>query len=180
MAKSNIGQTGAESIRIGNRTLDELPIAEAAHAKEGIAEFLKTEHDNKILAVRAKYPDTPMVSIDAFLRECKDNLARTRQFIADIEGRKNNYASLIGVCKHRDKMLEKLDPEDDAAQIRELKKNFPPYDVPAMKQQVKQFEESIEQGHRVCAKEMESINELNKLRIECEMRDKELAALGVN
>lgn len=180
MAKSNIGQTGVESIRIGGRTIDELPIAEAAHAKAGLAEFLKTDHDNKIAAVRAKYPDTPMASIDAFLTECKENLKRTRDFIANIEGRKNEYAGLIGLCKHRDKMIAQLDPVANAEEIRGLRKQFPPYDVAAMRQQIKQFEESIEQGHTVCGKEMESINELNKLRIECEMRDKELAALGVN
>jgi hypothetical protein len=176
---SNVGQLGPESVRFKGMKIDDLPIAEAAHAKAGMVAYLKTDHDNKIAGVRARYPDTPIPSIDGFLKECKANLKRTRDFIADVESKKNEYSALIGLCKHRDKEIAKLDPETDAAEIKALRLQFPPYNVQAMLRQIKQFEESINMGHEVCGKEMDSINELNKLRAVCEQRDQELKALGV-
>ena len=175
---SNIGITGIDSIRFRGKTASELPLRESRIAQEGIVQFAKDQHQHKIEQTKARYPTIPIASIDGYLRECKANLKKTRDFVSEWESRRAEYLGLISMCKHRDKEIEKLDPEADAEVIKDLKRRFPPYDVQAMLKQVKMFERDIKKGHEVCDTEIKQISELNKMRVQCEQRDQELESLG--
>lgn len=172
---SNIGEIGPESLRLGGRTIDQLPIAEAAHAKQGMPDFLKSERQNQIERIKGAYPKQTLAWIDGTIRECTHNLGRVRDLIGGQNKMINEYMGQIHLCKHRDKLLEKTEDPDE---IKALKKQFPLYDVQAMKQQVKQCREAINRSNVVIDKEHDSIAELKKLRAKCVERDEKLAELG--
>lgn len=175
MSKSNIGQTGPESIRLGGMSIDQLPIAAAAHAKQSMPDFLKSNRQNKIDSIIGAYPKQSVDWIDGAIRECMHNLNNVRLLIAGQNKMINEYMGQISMCKHRDKLLAKTTNKDE---IKALKKQFPLYDVKAMKQQVKQCREAINRSDEVIDKEHESIAELRELRAKCVERDEKLAELG--
>lgn len=176
--KDNIGVTGIDSLRLGGMSIDELPIAEAAITKQQMSSFLKSDKENKVEAIRAKYPKQTIPWIDGAIRECEANIKRIRDLISDQNKMINDYSAQIGLCQHRDKLIRKLDKEEDKELIKDLNKQFPPYNVEAMQQQIRQCRESIVLSNEVIDKEHDSITELKSLRVKCEQRDRELKAYG--
>ena len=177
--KDTIGVTGIESLKLGGMSVDELPIAEAAITKEQLPQFLKSVKDNEIEAIKGKYPKQTLAWVDGAIRECEGNLSNMRRLITEQSDIINNYSAQISLCEHRDKLLKDLDPEKDKDRIKELNIQFPPYNVDAMRQQIKQCKEAIVRSNDVIDQEHESIARLKSLRVKCEQRDNELRAYGV-
>ena len=177
----NIGETGLASIRIGGMKLDTLPIAEAAIAKQQWSEKQAEDIRNKIEDILGRYPTHRVTYLESRIAECQDNIVRVRKLKAEQEQMINDYAGHIGMCNHRDRELEKLDPDNpvDAAAIKDLKRRFPPYTVEAMKQQITQCKEAILRCDVVVDAENKSIAELNGMLALCKQRDSELKQFGV-
>ncbi len=182
--KSNIGVTGIESIRIGGATINNLPIAETAIVNQQMPEVIETDRQNKINAVKEKYPKQSISWLDGAVNECEATIKNVQRLISEQSVMINEYSGYISLCDHRDRMIAKIEEKGGDAseikeQIKELKIQFPPYDVNAMKQQIVQCNEAIERSNDVISQEHESISKLRELKSKCIKRDIELKSLGV-
>lgn len=175
MSESNEGINGIDSIRIGGKKIDELPIAEAALTKQQWPLIIKSDKENKIVNIKARYPKQTVAWIDGAIRECEDSIKKIRSLKDSQQAMINEYTGLISLCKHRDNEIARTKSEE---KILELKKQFPPYNVRAMKQQIQQCNEAIFRSDGVIDKEHKSIFELKELRTQCAKRNEELKALG--
>ena len=178
MGKSNEGVTGVESIRIGGMTFDQLPIAEAALTKQQLPGILEDARENKIVNIKAQYPKQTVDWINGAINECNASIKNVRDLIGRQRVMIEEYTGFISLCRHRDKELMKLHDTEDADKIKALKKQFPLYNVKAMRQQVQQCNEAIYRSDKVIDQEHASISELKELMVKCEKRDVELKALG--
>lgn len=176
--ENNHGEMGVDSLRIGGMKVDHLPIAESAITKQQLPMFIKSDKENKVEAIKARYPTQTIGWIDGAIRECDVNLKNVRNLISDQNRMINEYSAQIGLCEHRDKLVARLDPEQDKEEIKELNIQFPPYNVKAMQQQIRQCREAIQRSNDVIDKEHESMQTLRELRVVCEKRDRELKAYG--
>jgi hypothetical protein len=179
-ADSNIGISGPESVRVGGRRIENLPIAEAARAKDQIPAVYKTDLQNKIAAIKAKYPPAKVVYYESRTRECHENIDRVQKFSDNLRRQISEYTAQITMCKYRDKEIANI-PEDDPdreEKIRDLKKRFPLYQVDAMEAQIVQFEEGCVRSEEVIKKENASIAELSEAIGLVKQRDLELKRLG--
>lgn len=171
----NIGTSGVDSIRIGGMKIDDLPIAEAAQVKEELPKFIKNEIKHKIETIKAEYPKQTIAYINGALLEAENNIKK----VSELKDREttliNEYTSLISLCKYRDKEIAKI---SDVAEIKEINKQFPPYNVEAMQQQVVQSTEAINRADEVIAREYKDIAGLRELLGLCQQRDKKLEELG--
>lgn len=183
---SNEGQTGVESIRIGGNKIDELPIAEAAITKQQWPDIIKASKDNVIENVKARYPKQTIAWIAGAIRECNDSIKRVRNLAVSQQKMIDDYLGHISLCEYRDKEICRTEEKyllgaDDAdikQEIKELKLRFPPYNVDAMRIQIKQCREAIERSNEVIDKEHDSISKLKELHVQCTKRDNELRELG--
>ena len=175
---SNEGVTGVESIRLGGRSIDQLPIREAALIKQQLPVILENARDNKIVNIKAKYPTQRVDWITGAINECNDSIRRVRMLVDQQRTMIEEYTGLLSLCRHRDKALLKLDPKANEVEIKALKKQFPPYNVKAMRQQIQQCNEAIYRSDKVVDQEHASISELKELMVKCKKRDEELKALG--
>ena len=178
MGRSNEGVTGVESIRLGGMTFDELPIAEAALTKQQLPVILEDARENKIVNIKAKYPTQRIDWITGAINECNDSIRRVRELIDRQRAMIEEYTGLISLCRHRDKALLKLNANADESEIKALKKQFPLYNVKAMRQQVQQCNEAIYRSDKVIDQEHASISELKELMVKCKKRDAELKVLN--
>ena len=91
----------------------------------------------------------------------------------------DEYTNLITQSQIREAKIEQLDKDkpDDAQKIRELYKQYPPYKVEALQDQITQFKESIERCDLVIEQEYESIAEFTKNLALVKQRDTELKAV---
>lgn len=177
----NTGETGIKSIRVGGMRLQQLPIAEAAHAKAQLPEAIETDRKNKIEDILAKYPSQRVSYLKSRIQECHDNVAR----IETIRGQQNvmiaEYTTHITMCKFRDEEIAKIaeDDPDKKLKLSGLMKRFPPYNIEKMKLQIQQCTESIERATEVIAREYTSIAEFSEVLGLCVKRDAELKQYGV-
>jgi len=178
MGRSNEGLTGVESIRIGGKKIDELPIAEGALTKLQMPTILADARDNKIVNIKAKYPTQSVPWINGAIREANDTIRRVRDLISRQRTMIEEYTGFISLCRHRDKALLKLDTDASEDEIKSLKKQFPLYDVKAMRQQIQQCNEALYRSDKVIDQEHDSIAMLKELMVDCKKRDAELKALG--
>jgi len=169
---------GVDSIRIGGQRLDELPLAAGANAKQQLPAFLVTDRENKEMVIRARYPRGPVEYFTARIEECCRNKDQMRLLRGQEEARIAEYNGHISLCRYRDKLIARLDADVDVARITKLRREFPPYDVAAMVQQIVQSREALKRVDDVLQKEDDSIAELRDARVRCEQRDAELARLG--
>jgi hypothetical protein len=175
--KDNTG-TGVESIRLGGKSMEELSVVEFAHARQDLPAAYETEKENKIKAIRTKYPKHSINYLTSRVTECEENVKRISTLKIQQQTMISEYNTHVGLCDHRDKELAKLDPVKDGETIKALKIQFPPYNVEAMKRQITQCFEAIERCDNVVAQEYASIAELQGVMGLCLQRDKELQALG--
>ena len=171
--KSN---TGRDSIRINGKSIDELPMVAEAHAKQELIKFMKTDRENKIGAIKARYPRASIAYLDSRIEESKLNMKQTLSLRTQEETRISDYMGHISLCRHRDKLIAKLDPsnETDANMIKKLRKEYPLYNVAAMEQQIKQSRQALTAVDEVMQKEQDSIVELKETIVRCQQRDLEL------
>lgn len=172
-------ETGRDSIRIDGKRIEELPFVASHHAQAGMPDFLATDRENQIRAIRARFPRPSVGYIDSRLRECRENIQRFLKMQAEETALISEYQGHIALCKHRDRMIAALHPDRDSARIKDLRREFPPYDVEAMTQQIRQSEESLDRLVEVVRQEQSSIIELHAARALCQQRDAELHRLGV-
>jgi len=177
---SNIGGSGVESIRIGGMKIADLPIAEHHSAKTQIPLAEDTERQNKINDVIVSSPKQRVDYLESRIIECQQNITRVGEMKLQQQAIISDYNSQISLCKFRDKEIEKI-AEDDSerdSKIKELFKQFPPYKVDAMEQQIVQSAEAIERAEDVIAQEYDSIAELREVLALCQQRDTTLRSLG--
>lgn len=177
----NIGQTGIESIRIANTQVNSLPFVAKEHAKRDMVKAFETEKENKVKAVEAKYPEESIAYLDGWIKEVNANIKSIQNLKVEQSNIVNDYTGHISMCKYRDEELAKLDPEvpGDLEQIKLLKKRFPPYNVEKMEAQIQMCRDSLQRCDDVIEKEFKTLSMLQERRTLCEMRNKELAALGI-
>lgn len=179
MRDSNKGKEGLDSLRINGSKLDNLPLGQGEKAKEGLVDFLKTDKETKENNIRAKYPKVSEEYIRGILREVNHNIKRAKGLKKDLQGKIAEYRTLITQGQIRDSQIEQLNKEnpEDAEKIKQLLKQFPPYNIKALEEQVTQFEQSIERCDSVIEKEYESIAEFTKNLALVQQRDRELKAI---
>lgn len=179
---TNIGQLGVESIRIAETKIEDLPLVAGAHAKKGIAAAIENVRLHKIQAIHAKYPAETTAYLDGWLKECQENIQRIQILKGQQSTMINEYTGHISMCKYRDEEIAKLDEDlpGELAQIKLLKKRFPPYQVGKMEDQIGFCKEALERSDEVIEKEFKSIAMLQSRRVLCVQRDLELQAAGAN
>ena len=180
MITKNIGISGVDSIRIGDMRIEELPIAENAIARQQIPLAEDVERQNKIKGILVGYPKQKVDYLKNRIVECEDNIVKIGEMKSQQSVIISEYTSQITLCKFRDKEIAKIteDDENRDSKIKELFKDFPPYQVDAMEQQIKQSGEAIERADGVIAQEYSSIADMRELKALCEQRDLKLRNLG--
>lgn len=179
MKDPNIGQNGAGSIRINGQRIENLPLGQGNQAKEGLAEFLRTEKETKRNNIEAKFPKHKLEFLKAQAKECRSNIKKIREFKGQQKDLIAEYRQYIKDCERRELELASLCAEnpEDADRIKELRLKFPPYDTEALQNQIAQFEEAIERCDAVIEQEYESITEIEGLIALVEQREKELKSV---
>lgn len=176
---SNIGEVGVGSIRIKGQTIDELPLGLGNQAKEQLPDAIEAERIEKIKTVAAKYPTHRIDYLVSRINECRENIKRVNDLRTQQETMISEYKGHISMCKHRDKLLESVkDSPNFKEEKKALFKQFPPYDVDAMEQQIVQCREAIQRTVDVTERENLSIEEFSEVHALCKQRDIELAQLG--
>ena len=176
----NTGIFGPKSIRIGGMTLKQLPIAEAAHAKEQWARVLQNEVQNEIENILVGAPKQRVAYLQGRITECYQNIDRMLNTRDEYTKSISDYKGQIMMCQFRDKEILRIkaDDPDKEQKIRELKLRFPPYNIMAMEQQIIQFEESVVRFTDVVAQEHASIAEFSEVMGKCQARDQALRPYG--
>ncbi len=179
MQDSNKGQEGLDSVRINGKKIDNLPLGQGEVAKVGLADFIETDKETKENNIRAKYPNVTEEYIVGTLRALNANIKRVKSLKKDLKSNIEEYTLLITQSEIREAKMEYLNSEnpDDAKKIKELLKKYPPYNIPALKLQVSQFEDSIERCNAVIEQEFQSIAEFTKNLALIQQRDREIRAI---
>lgn len=199
MAKrvSNVGETGASSIRLKGQRIEDLPLGLGNQAKEQLLDVHEVERLNAIAEINAQYPHQRVDYMSARINECEANKNRMRKMIAETHGRIQEYRGLIMQCDMRDKLLADLLcsichlPDSDhghgderheyTAPVEERKEiltRWGRWDADALRQQIEQDEEALGRFEDVIRQEDESIKEHSQIISLCRERDKKLAKLG--
>lgn len=179
MRDSNKGKEGLDSLRINGSKLDNLPLGQGEKAKEGLVDFLKTDKETKENNIRAKYPKVSEEYIHATIKELNSNIQRVKGLKKDLSAKISEYRMLVTQGQVRDAQIEQLneDNPEDAKKIKELLKQYPPYNIEALETQIGQFETSIERCDSVIEQEYESIAEFTKNLALVQQRDRELRTI---
>ena len=174
---SNIGETGVKSIRLAGMKVEDLPLPMAARVMPQIALAEDTERQNKIANVIKKYPTQRVDYLEGRIAECKHSMEGMNTLLLNEQQRIQEYQGHIEMCKHRDRMLAKLDPVEDAEEIKQLKRQFP-YLIDRLEAQIVISNESIARFQEVVRREAHDIEELGGVLALARQRDVELKALG--
>jgi hypothetical protein len=178
---------GVESIRIKGQKIEELPLGMGNQAKAQLPMAIEAERLAAIETINAEYPKHRIDYLVSRINECEENKGRIQATMDQLNTMTSEYKGQITMCEHRDNEIYKLrkghgsngittQVRDDG--IKALRKQYPPYDVEAMKAQIKQNAEGIERCKAVIHTEDESIKEFTEVLTLCRQRDKELAKLG--
>lgn len=177
---SNVGKEGMDSIRIDGMPINHLPLVPLAHVKAQMIDVRKTQRQNKIDGIKAKYPSQRVAYLESRIKECNENIDRIQALIGQNNAKIQEYTSIIMLCKIRDEEISKIpdDAPDRDTRIKDWQKRVPPYKVEAMETQISQFQEAIDRATEVIAQEYKSIAEFNEVLGLCRQRDLELRNLG--
>ena len=175
----NKGQSGAESIRIGGMTLDTMGMAESAITQQQMPMARASNARQEIENLKSQYPKASISYYQGRVKECEENIKRVQDLKEQQDKMIEDYNGHIALCKHREKLLADIDPNDREA-IKALNKQYPPYNIEAMQQQLVQCREAIERCDDVVKQEYDSIIELQQAIARCEVRNVELKKLGAD
>jgi hypothetical protein len=181
----NVGQLGEESIRIGGRKIEDLPLAEGTHARPQLTVVRAVEKRNKIANIIARYPDQTVAYLKSRIVEAEKNIVRVTKVEANETKLVDDYKGHISLCNYRDKEIARitadqtLSLEEHTKQVKALYKQFPAYQIDAMETQIKQSQKSVERVKDVIDKEHHTIREFTEVMGLCMARDLELKAIGV-
>lgn len=176
---SNVGQSGVDSIRIGGMTRDTLGMAEAALTNQQWPSAVASNAQQEIENLKSQYPKGAISYYNSRRAECFENIKRVQDLKTQQDTMIEEYNGHIALCKHREKLIADIDPEDRDA-IKAVNKQYPPYSVEAMEQQLVQCREAIQRCDDVVAAEYDSISELDKAIERCKIRNVELQKLGAD
>jgi phage shock protein A len=160
--------------------VDNLPIAESLSVREQLPDAIETQRLNAIEDVKARYPRQSVGYLEARVREALSNITKFRQQKSLIQSQRSSYLPILARAREREKqenLIEADDPER-AGKIQALHREFNPYDVAGLEQQLRQFDESVERFEGTITEEQDTISELRELIGQCKARDQELARLG--
>lgn len=176
MRDRNIGLKGLESLRIDGMKIGNLPLGQGNEAREGLADFLKTEKETLRNNITAKFPKHKRDFLEAQIKECRGNIKRIKNFKEKLKEDILEYRQLIKNCEYRKSELAKYNKEnpDDLEKMKEIRLKYPPYDEVALEQQIVQFEEAIERCNDVIEQDYESINEIQQILVLVEQKEREL------
>jgi hypothetical protein len=178
---------GVDSIRIRGKRVEELPLGTGNEAKAQMPLAIEQERLNAIETVNAEYPSHRIDYLRSRITECEENKDRMHTTIGQLNTMTSEYNGQIKMCEHRDNEIYKLNKGQGSngitmevrdAGIKELKKQYPAYDVAAMEQQIVQNGEGIGRCKDVIVAEDASIKEFTEVLTLCRQRDKELKKLG--
>jgi hypothetical protein len=172
---SNIGETGVKSIRLKGQRIEELPLGQGNEALSQLELARETERLNAIAEVNATYPHQRVDWLVSRIAVCEENKQRMRAFIGETMGKINEYRGLITITEVREKLLAAATDEEER---KAIKKQYLPYNIDAMNEQIGQFEADIEKAEAVVDQEDASIKEFSETVALCRERDKKLAKLG--
>lgn len=110
MSKSNTGQTGEDSIRIGGKEVHELSVVDQMRARKGIK---LTAKQQAIKDVKAEFPQYQVAGLDAAIRAAKANIVRFEKCIKEEQATIAEYTGYLALCKQRDEKLAKLEALKD-------------------------------------------------------------------
>ena len=181
----NVGQVGIESIRIGGRKIEELSLAEGAHARPQLTVAREVEKRNKIANILARYPEQKVPYLQSRIKEAEENIVRVTKVQANETKLIDDYKGYISLCLYRDKEIARitadnaLSLEEHTKQVKALYKQFPPYKIEAMETQIKQSQQSVKRVNDVIDKEHHTIRQFTEVMGLCMARDLELKAIGV-
>lgn len=181
MSKKNTGELGRKSIRLGGYTIDDLPIAEAALTRHQMTIVDEDERQAAIKHIIHRYPKQRVPYLRSRLAECNENIARIHQLRDKNVASISEYQGQISLCEHRDRELAKIgdDDPDKIEKIKQLKRDFPLYNVQKMEEQIVMFKESVDRAEEVVETERNSIQEFTAVLALCMRRDEDLRRLGV-
>jgi len=174
MKDNNIGKTGADSLRVDGMQIGNLPLGQGNEAKEGLADFLETHHETLRNNIAAKFPKHKVEFLKARIQECEGNIQKIKNFKQDLKAKISEYRLLIKEVTLADEQIKQLDPEQHKEQIKKIRKKTPPYNIPALNQQIVQFEDAIERCDVTIEQDYDSISEIREVLALAEQRDKEL------
>jgi uncharacterized coiled-coil DUF342 family protein len=178
---------GVDSIRLRGKRVEELPLGTGNEAKAQLPLAIEDERLNAIKAVNAEFPAHRIDYLVSRIKECEENKDRMHKTIDQLNTMSSEYNGQIKMCQHRDDEIYKLEKghgsngittEVRDQGIKELKKQFPPYNVEAMEQQIVQNGEGIGRCKEVIVAEDASIKEFTEVVTLCKERDKQLHRLG--
>lgn len=175
---SNIGETGVKSIRLKGMKIEDLPMAMQARVAPQMAIAEDTERQHKANGILKKYPTQRVDYLEGRIRECRTSMEGMNTLMLQEQKRIQEYQGHIEMCKHRDRMIDKLDPVEDADEIKALKRQFP-YVIDRLEAQIQISNESIERFQEVVRREASDIEELSAVKALCVQRDVELKAIGL-
>jgi chromosome segregation ATPase len=190
LSESNKNKTGVESIRLNGTLISRLPIAEAVNAAGQIPLALDAERQNNIEAVLKRYPSQSTAHIQSRIMEATQNITRITQMRKDQQTMIGDYASIVNMCKIREKELSFYpDGEERKDKIREwnltlANANTAAYmvyeDIGPFELQIAQCEDAIVKADQVLERERDDIRSMEQLIGELKARDNELKRLGVH
>ena len=111
MKDKNIGLTGLESLRIDGMKIGNIPLGQGNEAREGLADFIKTERETLRNNIIAKFPKHKKDFLEAQVKECKGNIKRIKEFKQKLKSNIQEYRQLIKNCEFREKELVKYDKD---------------------------------------------------------------------
>lgn len=154
----NIGESGIKSIRLDGRRVDDLPLGQGNEAIAQLPDAIASDRETKISNVKAKYPRPSVAYLESRIREAYHTIDKVTELREQQREHISEYAILISNCTRG---------------IEEI-----PYDVEALKTQVKQFEDAIKRCDKVIEREHKSIVQLTEVLGLAKQRDLELKNLG--
>lgn len=171
----NIGQTGPGSLRINGQRIENLPIAEAAGAIPQLPNLLEDERQNKIEAIKARYPRVSVEYARAKIKEARGCQLQYKLLRQEVELRIGEYRVLVAQCEMRDTDLKNA---TDQQTVLEIRKKYPLYQIKALQTQITIDQENLKRYDDVIDREQESIIEFTEALTLVQRRDAELKALG--
>jgi len=109
MSKSNTGQTGEESIRIGGQEVHDLSVVDQMRARKGIK---LTAKQQAIKDIKSEFPQYQVAGLDAAIRQANANIVRFEKCVKEEQATIAEYTGYLALCKQRDAKLSKLESTD--------------------------------------------------------------------
>ena len=113
--KSNAGQVGIDSIRIGGLEISELPMIQAAHAKQQLPLAIDNQKKQKIKEVLKRFPTQKVPYLEGVIKECQNNIRTQTNFKAELAQKIAGYEGQRNFVQYGKEQLLAIDPQGEIA-----------------------------------------------------------------